>query len=188
MKPDRYRYADIMLQVNPSMYIRLLVLLFLYLYQVFYFVGAIIYTLRYSSFLCLDVFMRYIHSCFISIHTLYLIMCCTCLYDSCATHKLLIYFTNICIDTFILYLLQVIYQLNGITPSLCFCFSPHVSITRHYVPSSISSLIYVLHIRPHTPQLVSSSRHISSQIFSSLLRRYKLMGIRHPTPIQLLAL
>ena len=112
------------------------------LYQVFCFVRAFIHALRCSSFSCLDVFMRCIHPCFTSIHASHLITRRTRLYVACAIHKLLIRLTDTCIHAFILSLLQVMYQLHGSAPSLRFCFSLHVSTTRHYVPCpNISSPI-----------------------------------------------
>ena len=102
-------------------------------------------------FLMPRLFMRCIHPCFTSIHASHLITRRTRLCVSCATHKLLICLTDTCIHAFILSLLQVMYQLHGIAPSLRFCFSPHVSATRHYVPCPICSPIYVSHIWPHTP-------------------------------------
>lgn len=60
--------------------------------------------------------------------------------------------TDACIHAF---LLQVMYQLHGIAPSPRFCFSSHVSTTRHDLSCLVSPPIHVSHTRPYAPQPVS---------------------------------
>lgn len=149
MKSGRRKYVNSILQVDPKVRIGFPVFSYLYLYLIFCFIKAIIYILRHFSFSYLDIFMHCIYLCFTSIYALHLITYFTQLYVSCVIHKLLIYLIDICIDTTILSLLQVIYQLHGIMPLLCFCFSPHVLIPRYYVLCLIFSHIYISHIWPH---------------------------------------
>lgn len=125
--------------------IRLPVLLSPCLYQVFYFVRAIIHALRCSSFSCLNLFMPCIHPCFTSIYASHSFMCRMC--DSQApdlSHR---------------YMHSCVY---AVSPSshvsvtrhcalASFLVAPHVSTTRHYVPCPISSPINVSHTRPHAP-------------------------------------
>lgn len=69
--------------------------------------------------------------------------------------------TDACIHAF---LLQVMYQLHGIAPSPRFCFSSHVSTTRHDLSCLVSPPIHVSHTRPYAPSLSPSSSCIKSSV------------------------